>query len=241
MLHINYIGQLVLCRYETAMSVNIGIHTLYTVGIWLLTNMPATLYMCVPLHCYCGLHIDPSLPFRSVKKKSVAPIYHAIATYTNYFISMYHITMSVYIPHMNLMQSLISPQTLAYIHVTIIAYAPEQICLSHHTWMSNGTNCRCCITAHTSQNKTMNCTFIYQAIAINVAAANKPLKCHICELLYVQTWVNCVNIYIYFVWPHHNEEPDQNTVIPAFHISLHIPLNKYACHIAHIFPTGLLL
>ena len=36
-----------------------GIHTIYIIGICHWTNMHATLYMHVPVHSYCGLHIHP--------------------------------------------------------------------------------------------------------------------------------------------------------------------------------------
>ena len=45
----------------------------------------------------------------------------------------------VYIPHMNSLQSTMSPGTLIYIHFTLLAYAPKQICLLNHTHMSHFT------------------------------------------------------------------------------------------------------
>ena len=40
-------------------------------------------------------------------------------------------------PHMNSMQSTMSPQALVYIHFTLLTYAPEQICLLHCIYMSH--------------------------------------------------------------------------------------------------------
>ena len=41
--------------------------------------------------------------------------YHRYATYANYLMCTYEITELVHIPHMNSMQSQMSPQALAYI------------------------------------------------------------------------------------------------------------------------------
>ena len=38
-----------------------GIHTLHIISICLWTNMQATLYICVLMHCYSSLHIDHTL------------------------------------------------------------------------------------------------------------------------------------------------------------------------------------
>ena len=38
------------------------------------------------------------------------------------------------------MQSIMQPQTLVNIHFTLLAYAPELVCLSHCTFMSKSTN-----------------------------------------------------------------------------------------------------
>ena len=54
--------------------------------------------------------------------------YHRYVIYANYFMCTYETTMSVSIPHMDSMQSTISPQALVY-NFTLLPYAPEQICL----------------------------------------------------------------------------------------------------------------
>ena len=51
------------------------------------------------------------------------------ATYVNYFMCRCETSMSVYIPHMNWLKSILWPEVLVYIHFTILPYAPEQICL----------------------------------------------------------------------------------------------------------------
>ena len=48
--------------------------------------------------------------------------------------------MSVYIPHMNSMQSIVQAGTLLYLHLTLLAYAPEQACLPHLICISHCTN-----------------------------------------------------------------------------------------------------
>ena len=67
--HANYC----MCTYETTMSVYLphmnsmqstnvnmttGMHTFHFTNTCTWTNMPATLYICLPLHFYCSLHID---------------------------------------------------------------------------------------------------------------------------------------------------------------------------------------
>ena len=42
-------------------TMNTDIHTFHIIGICPWANMPVTFYIHVPLHYYCGLHIDPSL------------------------------------------------------------------------------------------------------------------------------------------------------------------------------------
>ena len=44
--------------------------------------MHATMYMCVPLHCYCSLNIDVILLHTTkTKEQTASATYHAIATY----------------------------------------------------------------------------------------------------------------------------------------------------------------
>ena len=46
---------------------NTDIHTFQITGIWPWTNMPVALQIYVPLHNYCGLHIDPTLLYIQVQ------------------------------------------------------------------------------------------------------------------------------------------------------------------------------
>ena len=95
----------------------------------------------------------------------------------------YQTTVSVYIPHMNSLQSTFSPQALVNLHFTLFTYVPEYICLPHQTCMSHCTSnivymktphdCTC------KSNKAMQCKFIYPAMSIYMPAMNMPLKCHI--------------------------------------------------------------
>ena len=48
-------------------------------------------------------------------------------------------TLSVYMPHMNLLQSTMWLGTLVYIHVTLLKHASEKICLPHHTYICHWT------------------------------------------------------------------------------------------------------
>ena len=54
--------------------------------------------------------------------------------YANYFICRFQTTMwySIYSSY-QLTTIKMSPQALVYIHITLLAFVPEQICLSHHT------------------------------------------------------------------------------------------------------------
>ena len=53
-------------------------------------------------------------------------IYPSNAIYGNYFMCRYQTPMSVYIPHMNSMQSTMSPQALVYLPFKLLAYVPEK-------------------------------------------------------------------------------------------------------------------
>ena len=71
-------------RYDTMMSVympqklaaissvtrNTDIHTLYIIGTYTWTCMPATLHIYAQLHCYCSLHIDPTLLHIQIKNNN---------------------------------------------------------------------------------------------------------------------------------------------------------------------------
>ena len=51
---------------------------------------------------------------------------------------------------MNLLQSKMWPETLVYIHSILLAYAPEQICLPHCTYMFHCTSTTVLICSHSS-------------------------------------------------------------------------------------------
>ena len=61
------------------------------------------------------------------------------ATYADYFMCRYGNVMSVCMLHMNLLQYAIGPGALVYIQDTLLAYAPEQICLPHYMHMPHCT------------------------------------------------------------------------------------------------------
>ena len=69
-------------------------------------------------------------------------------------------------PHMRSLQPTKWQGTLVYIHCILLAYASEQICLPHSTYMSLNTNavvmCRPHITAHLSlkQKMPIRCRFL---------------------------------------------------------------------------------
>ena len=63
--------------------------------------------------------------------------YQTYVIYANYFICRYQRTMSVYISHINSMQSTASPQALVYLHFMLLAYTPKQICLQDCTCTSH--------------------------------------------------------------------------------------------------------
>ena len=84
--------------------------------------------------CHWGLHQH------HVTRKPVIAMYvqkcimllkcHAHATYDNVFMWRYETTMLIYMPqNMNPLQSRMWAQTLVYLHSTLLAFSPEQICL----------------------------------------------------------------------------------------------------------------
>ena len=150
-----------MCRYDTTMTVYVphmnpmqstmspdtDIHTFQIIAICLWTNMSLTLLIHVPLHYYCGLHINPHYCTHNSKKticNRYSRLYckictrnkyalkcHRYATYANYFMCWYETTISVCIPHVNLLQWTVWPGALLHTHFTLLAYAHQQICLSH--------------------------------------------------------------------------------------------------------------
>ena len=104
------------------------------------------------------------------------------ATYANYFVCIYETTMSLFIPHMISVQSIMWPGAMVYIHFTLLTYAPEQICQPHHTYMSHSTSTIVYIyTSHYCThplkiNKLQHlCTVLLQKY---VPRTNIPLKSH---------------------------------------------------------------
>ena len=95
----------------------------------------------------------------------------------------YQTTMSVNIPHMNSMQSIMWPQTLVYIHFTSFAYAPEKICLPCCAYMLHCTNTILYMqTTHYCTwelKQRQSATFNYYDIVMYKPITVIPLKCHI--------------------------------------------------------------
>ena len=60
---------------------------------------------------------------------------HWYTAYANCFRYSYEITISVHIPHMDSVQSIMWPVATVYIHFTLLAYATESICQLHCTYM----------------------------------------------------------------------------------------------------------
>ena len=131
----------------------------------------------------------------------------------------YETTISVYVPHMSLLQSTMGPGALIYI-------------ISHYWHMplnKNTCHIACiCTTAliislhvgptvlHT-QEKTA--TFIYYAITIYVPTTNMPLKCHM-YATYATSCVisdNYISKYTSYEWSTINNVA-RNTGIHTFHI-----------------------
>ena len=108
-------------------------------------------------------------------------------------------TMSVYISHMNPLQSTMWPWTLVYIshywHRLLNKYVS---CITHihpNAQLLLAT-CRSHITRHTSpKNPKQTTAPIYHVINLYAAATNMPFKCHLHQLLSVQIWGNYVHIY----------------------------------------------
>ena len=109
--------------------------------------------------------------------------------YGNYFTCRHQVTMSLYIHHMNSLQSIMWGGALVHIHFTLQAYAPKQICSPHWTWMSHCTSTVAYIQTphyctHPSEIIKLQ-QFIYHTTAKYVPAMNMPLKCH--------NYLTCIN------------------------------------------------
>ena len=117
---------------------------------------------------------------------------HIYDTYANYFMCRYETTVSVYILPSKLMQSTAWPETVITMHFILLAYAPEQICLSHGTCMSHHTATVVCIwTPHYYPN-------LYYPWYCHICGSNRyvpqmPYMYHICQLVHVQIWDNYIS------------------------------------------------
>ena len=133
-----------MCTYGTTMSVYItlwttaikknvtgstGMNTFHIIGICLWMNMPVTLYMYIPLHCYCNLYTESIYRLHinqmSVKKQQAAIfIYYISAIYVStssmflkcHIHKLLHIhqweSMPICMPHMKSLASPIWPGAL---------------------------------------------------------------------------------------------------------------------------------
>ena len=161
-------------------------------------------------------------------------------TFANNFMCRYQTTMPVNIPYMNSMQSTVWPGALLYIHVTLLVYASEKISLQCNICMSTAiilqSACRLSITADTSQSNNklqLLFTIVYvQTISMqfNYHIYAMYANCFIWQLCQYKTSheLNAIN------------NVTKRTGIHTFHITGICP-QKYACHIAHLCPTTLLL
>ena len=108
---------------------------------------------------------------------------------------------------MNLLPSAMWQGTLVYIHFTLLAYAPKQICLPHCTYMFHWTATVVYIDYRVVHKK---CNF-YLPCYCHICASNKhapqmPYICHMCKLVYVWVWDKYINIYTSYdptatMWP----------------------------------------
>ena len=82
---------------------------------------------------------------------------------------------------------------------TLLAYAPEQICLPHHTCMSHCTN----VVLY--MQTSYECTFevnkefqlYFQAITVHIPTTNMPLKCHYMPHMAIAFCVHMRQLYQY--------------------------------------------
>ena len=127
--------------------------------------------------------------------------------YANKFMCRYQTTMLLYIPHMSSLQSKLSPQALVYIHLTLLAYCHEHICLLHQTTMShctsNRSTCRYHITAHINQTKQWTATYL--SSYKHICARNKYASTIPNKSLFSCADVRQLCQYIYLKWPQYND------------------------------------
>ena len=105
--------------------------------------------------------------------------------------------MSIYMPHINSLQSTMWSGTLVYIHLTLLAYASEQIFLQHCTYVPIALvllpTYRPHISTHkTKKNKKM--LLLFTILQQQVLATYMPLKWHIYRLVHVEIWGKYINI-----------------------------------------------
>ena len=91
----------------------------------------------------------------------------------------YDTSMSVYIPHINSMQSTLSAQTLVYIHFTLLTCAPEHICLPHFIYVCLIAN-KLHITAYVSRTSKP----VYWELSSNMHLATTFFLYHLWPLMY---------------------------------------------------------
>ena len=100
--------------------------------------------ICLPHHTFIShctntvLYVDPILLHTQIKKKQLTAtlIYHINGIHMPHMhiISCaYETTVSVHIPHVSSMQSIMWPGGPVYIHFILLTHGPEQICLLHYT------------------------------------------------------------------------------------------------------------
>ena len=122
----------------------IGTHTFHIIGTCPSANCPiahiytAALTQCSKFRCYITANINKKKPRKlQIFTVMLLPyiclqqICPSNSTYANYFMCRYETTMSVYVPHMNSLQSIMLPEALEYVYFTLMVYAHEQICLSY--------------------------------------------------------------------------------------------------------------
>ena len=87
---------------------------------------------------------------------------------------------SVYSCYMNSLQPTMWPGILVYIHFTLLAYAPEQICLLHCIYIPAHYyhNLHTDPTLQHISKKQQNETIINHVITTYVPTTNMPLKCY---------------------------------------------------------------
>ena len=101
----------------------------------------------------------------------------------------HHIATSVSTPHISSLQSTMSPGTMVYIHLTLLANAPEQKCLPHCAYVYHCTATVVNIDFYNLKSNKLN--FNYHCISIYMPATNIPP--HAIYMPYVQI-TQCVSI-----------------------------------------------